>query len=395
MRYGTRSSRQSMVSGVLVVLFAGFIIACGGKEEETHHSAPSERSQFVHLTEDAVRAASLEVTVVSRETFHPHVTASGVIRPVAQRSVRVRAVTGGLVVRLLVDVGDRVQKAQVLATIEGPEVAAAVARYRSAAARRKVARESLHRATDLLDLKAISRAELELRTADAAATAAEADAAHENLVRLGLDPESALAKPGPTSRYSVVSPMKGVIIQRHVSPGLLVEKEEFLFEIADLSTVWAIADIYQQDLGQIRAQGEVEVRSDAYPGQHFTGRIELIEPTLDEASRTAHMRIALDNRSGRLLPGLFVTVAVPLRGASEAQATAVPDEAVQKITGFPGVFIEHEHGVYELRPVETGREAHGMVEILHGLQDGERVVSRGAFLLKSELLKSTIAGDEH
>ena len=125
------------------------------------------------------------------------------------------------------------------------------------------------------------------------------------------------------------------------------------------------------------------------------GRIELIEPTLDEASRTAHVRVALDNHSGQLLPGLFVTVAIPLRGASEALATAVPDEAVQKITGIPGVFIERERGVYELRPVETGREAHGMVEILHGLQEGDRVVSRGAFLLKSELLKSTIAGDEH
>jgi cobalt-zinc-cadmium efflux system membrane fusion protein len=395
MKYGTRSTPRFTMSPILVLLCAGSIVACGGHEEGTHHDDPSPRSQFVRLKEDAVRAASIEVTVVSRETFHPHVTASGVIRPVAQRSVRVRAVTGGMVVRLLVDVGDRVEEVQELATIEGPEVAAAVARYRSAVARRKVARESLERATGLLDMKAISRAELELRTADASATAAEVDAAHEDLVRLGLDPSSALAESGPPSRYSVISPMKGVVIQRHVSPGLLVEKEEFLFEIADLSTVWAIADIYQQDLGQIRAHGEVEVRSDAYPGQHFMGRIELIEPTLDEASRTAHVRVALDNRSGRLLPGLFVTVAVPLRGASEAQATAVPDGAVQKISGIPSVFIERERGVYELRPVEMGREAHGMVEILHGLQEGDRVVSRGAFILKSELLKSTIVGDEH
>jgi multidrug efflux pump subunit AcrA (membrane-fusion protein) len=88
-------------------------------------------------------------------------------------------------------------------------------------------------------------------------------------------------------------------------------------------------------------------------------------------------------------------VAVPLQGASEVEATAVPDDALQKISGMPAVFVEKYPGVYELRPVETGREAHGMVEIRHGLQEGERVVFRGAFVVKSELLKGTIAGEEH
>ncbi|MBI4169562.1 MAG: efflux RND transporter periplasmic adaptor subunit, partial [Acidobacteria bacterium] len=141
--------------------------------------------------------------------------------------------------------------------------------------------------------------------------------------------------------------------------------------------------------------GEVEVHTEAYPGAVFEGRIALIEPTLDEASRTAHVRVVLENRSGKLRPGLFVTVAMPLRGASEVEAAAVPDDAVQKLSGLPAVFVELEPGLYELRPVETGREAHGMVEVRHGLEEGEKVVARGAFVLKSELLKGTIGGEEH
>ena len=183
-------------------------------------------------------------------------------------------------------------------------------------------------------------------------------------------------------------------MERAVTSGLLVEKDATLFLIADLSDVWALADVYEKDLGQIREEGEAEVRTDAYPGEVFTGRIALIEPVLDEASRTAHVRIVLDNRDGKLRPGLFVTVAVPLRGASEIEATAVSADAIQKISGLPAVFVETLPGRFELRPVETGREAHGMVEIRHGLQEGEKVVIQGAFVLKSELLKGTIEGEE-
>ena len=175
----------------------------------------------------------------------------------------------------------------------------------------------------------------------------------------------------------------------------MIEREALLFEIANLSTVWAVADVYEKDLGQVEAKGSVEVRTDAYPDDVFPGHIELVEPALDEVSRTAHVRVVLDNRSGQLRPGMFVTVAIPLRGTSEVQAPAIPAEAVQKISGLPAVFVEKGPGLYELRPVETGREAHGMVEIRHGLQEGERAVVQGAFVLKSELLKGSIGGEEH
>lgn len=396
----SRAVKGARWNGILkmgLIAAAPFVfLTCGrsrdsgaGPEREAQHS------REVRLSEEAVRAAGIEVFPVSREAFHPHLVASGIIRPVADRSVEVRARAAGRVVRVLADVGERVRKGQPLAAIEGSEVTAALARYRSATARQVAARKSLERSEKLLEMKAISRAEVELRGAESESAAAEAEAAKQELLRLGLDPATLAAGPGDLAEFALVAPMSGVVVHRSISPGLLVEREAALFEIAELSKVWAMVDVYEKDLGQIQEKGEVEVRTEAYPGTIFQGRIALIEPALDEASRTAHVRVVLDNTAGKLRPGLFVTVAVPLRGASEAEATAVPDDALQKISGLPAVFVEKDPGVYELRPVETGREAHGMVEIRHGLQEGERVVFRGAFVVKSELLKGTIAGEEH
>jgi cobalt-zinc-cadmium efflux system membrane fusion protein len=363
-------------------------------ETEEHRESAADSERILTLSEDAMRAAGLQVVVVSREAFHPHVVASGVIRPDAQKQVVVRARVAGRIVEVLADLGDSVRAGRPLARIEGPEVTAAIARYRSAAARDTVARDAVSRADRLLELKAISRAERDRRRAEAEAETAEAEAARQDLIRLGIDPDAAPSAATP-AELTVAAPLSGVVLERHVSPGLLVEKDAPLFAIAELSRVWAVADVYEKDLGQLQESGEVEVRTDAYPGVVFTGRIALVEPALDEASRTAHVRVVLDNREGKLRPGLFVTVAVPLAGASELEATAVPEAALQKISGLPAVFVEVAPGRFELRPVEVGREAHGMVEIRHGLRDGERVAAAGAFVLKSELLKGAIEGEEH
>ena len=388
--------RWPMVSMLtLVWSFAVLSIGCRqASEDPPKAESPKADSEIVVLSEEVLRAAGVKVVPVSREAFHPHVVASGVIKPDAQKSVAIRARVAGRVVQVMADVGQRVKAGQSLAIIEGPEVTAALARHRTAAARAAASRKAAERAERLLELKAMSRAEVEARKAEAEAAEAEASAARQDLARLGLNPDSAAGDSDLPSQFSVPSPLAGVVLERAVSPGLLVEKDAALFTIADLSRVWAVADVYEKDLGQIREEGDVEVGTDAYPGEVFTGQIALIEPALDESSRTAHVRIVLDNRSGKLRPGLFVTVAVPLRGASEIEATAVSAEAIQKISGLPAVFVESQPGRFEVRPVETGREAHGMVEIRHGLQDGEKVVVRGAFVLKSELLKGTIEGEE-
>lgn len=371
------------------------LIGCGDRAE-VNRQADVEKPvpHEVRLSADAVKTAAIETVQVSREAFHPHVVANGVIRPVAQKSVSVRSPAAGRVVRVLVDVGEKVRAGQPLAEVESQDLAAAFARHRSAAAKQAAALKSLQRAEALLSIQGISRAEVEVRRAESEVASAEAQAARQDLARLGLVPGGLEKEFSQLDAFPITAPLPGTILARTVSPGLLVERDAALFEIADLATVWAVVDVYEKDLGLIQERGDVEVQTDAYPDTTFSGLIALIEPSLDEASRTAHVRVVLDNRPGRLRPGMFVTVALPLRGASNIEAVAVPAGAVQKIGGLPAVFVELEPGRYELRSVETGLEAHGTVEIREGLKGGERVVTAGAFILKSELLKDSIAGEE-
>jgi len=395
----TRGSRTSPKPGTGWKALGGIALAlwlgCGGAPEPPESSPPEAAATGqVSLSKEVIAAAGIRSVPVTKEVFHPHVVASGVIRPDAQKSVVIRSRIAGRVVRVAVDVGEKVGSGQLLVTLEGPEVTAALARFRTAIAREAAASRAAERGAKLLQIGALSLAEVESRNSEAEVASAEAAAARQELSRLGLNPGGDSPDASPAAEFRVTSPLSGIVLERHVSPGLLVEREAPLFSVADLSRVWAVADVYEKDLGQIQAEGEVEVRSDAFPDQVFLGRIAMVEPTLDEAARTAHMRVVLENPEGKLRPGLFVTVAVPLRGASEVEATAIPTGALQKISGLTAVFVELGGGRYELRPVEIGRDAHGFVEVRHGLVQGEKVVSEGAFVLKSELLKGSIEGED-
>ena len=386
-----RPSRLAL--GCLTAALVAWAPACTRDGDEETPAATANRAGEVTLDEPAVRAAGIEVLPVSRRTFEATLDAPGVIQPLADRSVAVRALTDGTVSAVFADVGDRVARGQRLATIESAEATAALARWRVAVARQGEAERASERAERLVGLRAISRAEMELRRSQVASASAETEAVRQDLARLGVDPEAASAAAAGPPAISVTAPLAGVVLDRTASAGLLVTKDAALFEVADLSVVRAMVDLYEQDLGRVREQGEVDLRAEAYPDTHFRGRIERIEPRLDEQTRAARLRVVLDNPDGRLRPGLFVTVALPLSGPSGTDAIAVPTDAVQRIAGLFAVFVEKRAGVYEMRPVETGREVHGRTEIRHGLAEGERIVARGAFVLKSELLEATIEGE--
>jgi cobalt-zinc-cadmium efflux system membrane fusion protein len=377
------------------IVLSSFALSCSPKGAEKAPSTEErepEAPRTVSLSGEALRAAQIETAAVSRERFVARLLAPGVIQPDAQRSVTVRAPAGGRVLRVLVDLGSRVDQGQPLATLEGSDATAALARRRTAAAREAAARRALERADRLLEIQAISRADRDARLADAEAASAEAEAAQQDLARLGLGGGGA-TEPGRPAELTIIASLAGTVLERSVSPGLLVEKEASLFVIAGLAQVWAVVDVYEKDLGDVADHGEAEVRTDADPEMVFKGRVALVEPALDAASRVAHVRLVLDNVAGKLRPGLLVTAALPRKSSPGGEGLAVPRDAVQRISGLPAVFVEREGDRFELRSIEIGRESGGMVEVLKGLEGGEKVVVRGAFMLKSELLKGTLEAE--
>jgi multidrug efflux pump subunit AcrA (membrane-fusion protein) len=177
------------------------------------------------------------------------------------------------------------------------------------------------------------------------------------------------------------SPVSGVVTLKNVYPGMLVSPDMELLQIADLSTLWVLADFYEADLGLLRVGQTTAITLDNLPGAPLSGKIQFIQPVLNPASRTVTVRIALPNPKGRLLPDMLAHVEIPV---DEGQRLAVPESAVVMSGTRSLVFVQKAPGEFAPVEVVTGIAGNGRVEIKSGLKAGDVVATEGNFLLDSE-----------
>ena len=209
-------------------------------------------------------------------------------------------------------------------------------------------------------------------------------AAEERLRQFGV-PEQAiedLQKSGKVQHdMAVNSPASGYIMERTALPNAYVQPEMKLYTIADLSTVWVYANVFQNDVGRLKPGDSARVTVDAYPGRNFNGRIDQILPQVDQATRTVRVRLVFRNPGVVLKPGMYVNVAisVPLGRQLVIPATAVLQAGTRAIA-----FIDHGNGTLEPRTIEVGTQLDDSVIVLSGLKAGEKVVSSANFLVDSE-----------
>jgi RND family efflux transporter MFP subunit len=175
----------------------------------------------------------------------------------------------------------------------------------------------------------------------------------------------------------------------------MVHTDDDLFLIGDLSNVWIVAHVYEQDVAVARTGISARLTLDAYPGRSWDGTLAYVASRLDPETRTLEVRLELPN-DGSLRPGLFGTLWLPPAGVDPNQTVlTVPESAVQRIEDGEVVFVEIARNEYEARPVELGARGGGLFEVRSGIDEGARVVVAGAFVLKSELLKGEVGGHEH
>jgi multidrug efflux pump subunit AcrA (membrane-fusion protein) len=209
-------------------------------------------------------------------------------------------------------------------------------------------------------------------------------AAEERLLQFGVPAQTIadLKQSGKVERNIVIdSPASGYITEREALPNAYVQPETKLYTIADLSTVWVYANVFQNDVGRLRPGDAAQVTVDAYPGRHFNGRIDQILPEVDPATRTVRVRLVFRNPGVVLKPGMFVNVAisVPLGPQLVIPASAVLQGGTRAIA-----FIDHGNGSLEPRTIEVGTQLNDSVIVLCGLKAGEKVVSSANFLVDSE-----------
>jgi RND family efflux transporter MFP subunit len=184
----------------------------------------------------------------------------------------------------------------------------------------------------------------------------------------------------------VHAPIDGTVLTSHATPGHAVEPGGELYTIADLDTVWGQVDVFEKDLARASVGARVSLAVAAYPGDRFPGEVTLVSSVMDEATRTVKVRVEVPNPRRRLRPGMFLAATIAEGAARER--VAVPAPAIQEDGEGRYVFIAEGGGRFRQQAVAVGAQDSGYVEVESGLEPGVEVVTDGAFVLKSELLKS-------
>ncbi len=358
-----------------------------GEEEEGHDSE-------LRLTDKQIALAGIRTVTVAKGQLQQTVDLAGEVQVNIDRVVQVVPRVQGVVAAVRAHLGDHVEKGAVLAVVESREFADAVSAYVAARERAKLATIKFEREGRLFKKKISSEQEyLDAEIALTEARIAERTAA-QKLLALGLsdaDLESIAARKGRSlTRYEVVAPLSGTVIEKHVSAGGSVDPSDKIYRIADLKTLWVIASVYEKDIARIKLGQKATVRTRAFRDRTFAGRITWIADVIDETTRTLKVRIAVDNSSGLLKPGMFVRASVVVE-VREGVLT-VPVSAVRRQGGETIVFVAEEGGRFERREVVLGGRSGEAVEVVSGLEPGQKVVSAGSFILKSELEKEGFGG---
>ena len=249
--------------------------------------------------------------------------------------------------------------------------------------------QKITRTEKLVALGAASRQELEEVSAVHAAHETEVAAARQRLLLLGLSPSRVTALRSAdeiVSEVSVPAPGFGTVIARTVNPGQVVSAGQELFVIADLSAVWIIADVYERDVSSVRVGSEATVTAPAT--QPTRGRVAYIDPRVDPAARTAKARVEVTNATGSLRLGTFVSVSFTV--PAPTAIAVVPRAAVQAVGDRSVVYVaaEGEDGRFVERTVRLGSTVEDSVQVLQGLDSGERIVTEGSFYVRAEAARS-------
>jgi len=354
-------------------------------------NAPDTDAELI-LTPEAVQQAGIKTAKVTTVASQTTVQLPGSVMADAYREVQVIPIAGGIVTQVHVELGTVVKRSTPLATVFSTELAEAQTKYLSMQAMLAAERQRLERTQQLVTIGAASRQELEEVTAVHVSRATEVEAARQRLLLLGLHRAHVEALNSPSqvvSKVIVPAPISGVITGRSANLGQVVGMGQALFVVTDLSQVWAIGDLYEQDFQAVRVGSEAAITTPAYPGLTLRGRVTYIDPRVDPQTRTAKVRVEVANPEGRLRLGMYVTMAFTTRGG--ARQVVVPSSAVQAIGERSVVFlpVAEEEGTFVQRTVQVGPSHDGLSTIVNGLQPGETVVTEGSFLLRAELLRYT------
>ena len=369
-RQGFRYPVQSASGGMLFLLLAvlSLFVACSRDTPAATTKAQIDLEPGVYEVEHPER---FKLAKADTRKLATEVTANGTVNPDVTRTIHVTSLGAGRVVDLKARLGDFVKKGQTLLVISSPDLAAAMADYLKARADEMLSHKALDRAQLLYDRGAAAAKDLE--TAQDTEDKAKVDVSTaEHRVRiLGADPDH------PSPLIDVRAPVSGTIVEQNVAgfEGVKsLDNSPSLFTIADLSEVWVVSDVFENDLGRIHLGDSAEIHVNAFSDRTFHGTVADISRVLDPNTRSAKVRMVLSNSAGALRPGMFAVA--KFRSRKLTDHVVVPSTAIMRLQDKDWIF--RKQGVSRFRRVEIqadGLTPDGMQEIRDGVKPGDEVVA--------------------
>ncbi len=401
---GSFMKKNIVIACSLAILAAVTFTGCPARSSEEQPPAvekPERESDDVTISTRSARELGISVMTVQSRLVQAQRSVPARILPHQDREAIVGSLLQGRVYRVLVNAGDQVRKGQELMLIEGLEIgeikaafikARAQYRYEEAA----VKRQRTLREQNIGSEKALLEAEAEYQKARAEFTAEDrkihsiglADSDVEQFV----DPSGDNPAGHVGGLLPIRAPLAGVIAERNVIQGQLVDATTNAFRIVETGVLWADGQVHERDLDAMIASGPATLIVTALPGRRFEGKVVFVSPVVDPQTRTVTVRASIPNMGGVLKPNMFGELNF---GAGQArEALLVPHEAVARIQDSSYVFVRLNDSLYTRRPVTLGSSVGGEIEVTGGLENGDCVVANGSFILKSEQLKESLGREE-
>jgi len=346
-------------------------------------ATPAEHVEAVKLTDAQIKASGIALLKASAQTIHTSVTLPGEIRFNEDRTAQVVPLLGGTVQDVKVNIGDAVKRGQVLAVIASTDLSDQRSQALTAERRLAVARTTFAREKKLWEEK-ISAEQDYIQARQAMQEAEiEQNNTQQKLRALGASRSGA----GSLNSYELRAPFDGVVVEKHISLGQSVKVDSVLFNVSDLSTVWAEVAVPASDIDKVRVGETVTVKASAIEAQ-VTGKVAYVGSLLGAQTRTATARIVLANPKTAWRPGMFVNVDVETASDQREVKVAVAASAIQTVEDKPTVFARVPGG-FVAHAVTLGRKDARYVEVIQGIDAGQEYAAANSFVIKAELGKSS------
>jgi len=371
--------RSAIVAGALCLLLGLFLGGCGAdvradpKAEMPPAAVVERESDANELKVD--HPEQFPLATAGQHSAAPELHVTGAVSPDVSRNIPVISLASGRVVEIHARIGDTVTKGQLLMRVQSADISQAFSDYRSAVADETLARSQLDRSKLLYEKGAVAQKDLEVAQDAAAKARITVENATERLRILGADMNN------PSAIVEIYAPVSGVIIEQNVTAAAGVktlDNSPSLFTIADLSSVWVVCDVYENDLPFVRQGEYADIRLNAYPNMVLKGRVDNIGPSLDPSIRTAKVRLEVNN-PGMLRPGMFVTAT--FHGLNPELNATVPASAVLHLHDRDWAFVPDGAGQFRRIEVTAGNILPGnLQEISSGVAPGQQVVANALVL---------------